>query len=195
MHRRAFVAWLATLAALPRTVRAAVRRARGSASQAATPPQAMIRALGAAVLPSELGRARSEVASDAFGRWMSGYREGAELLHPYGSPRISSTGPSPVPNWTTDLADLDRAARAKHGAGFGAISVSNRQALVRNALEEFRGERLVNVASAPHVALGLLAHFYGSSEATDLCYRAQVGHHTCRPLAHSGRKPLPLAAP
>lgn len=153
----------------------------------------MVRALGEAVLPSELGRARSEIASDAFWRWMDGYREGAELLHPYGSPRISYSGPSPVANWTTDLAQLDRTARAKHGATFATLSASKRQALVRDALEDFKGERLVNVVSAPHIALGLLAHFFGSSEATDLCYRAQIGRNKCRPLTHNGRKPLPVA--
>ncbi len=140
-----------------------------------------------------MGRARLEIASDAFWRWMNGYREGAELLHPYGSPRISYSGPSPVPNWTKDLAELDRAARAKHGAAFSTISVANRQALVRAALDDLKGERLVNIVSAPHIALGLLAHFYDSSEATDLCYRAQIGRNKCRPLAHNGRKPLPVA--
>ncbi|MGH7711949.1 MAG: hypothetical protein ACREOG_11735, partial [Gemmatimonadaceae bacterium] len=107
--------------------------------------------------------------------------------------RISYTGPSPVAKWTKDLAELDRAARSKHGAAFSALSVGNRQALVRDALEDFKGERLVSIVSAPHIALGLLAHFYGSSEATDLCYRAQIGAHKCRPLVHNGRKPLPIA--
>jgi hypothetical protein len=193
LTRRFFVAWLTSLIALPRIVRATVRRGRPVAGDQAVPSQVMIRALGEAVLPSELGEARREVASDAFWRWMNGYREGAELLHPYGSPRISYAGPSPVPGWGSQLTALDRAARAKHGAGFGAISVANRQALVREALSEDRSERLPSVASARHIALGLLAHFFGSSEATDLCYRAQIGRNKCRPLTHNGRKPLPVA--
>ncbi len=196
LSRRRFVVALSAIAALPGSVRAAARRLGLASSWRRTiPPQASIRALGAAILPSELGRARLEIASDAFWRWMNGYRAGAELLHPYGSPRISHSGPSPVPNWTKDLAELDGAARAKHGASFSAISAANRQALVRTALDDFKGERLVNIVSAPHIALGLLAHFYGSSEATDLCYRAQIGRNTCRPLAHNGRKPLPLTTP
>ena len=48
------------------------------------------------------------------------------------------------------------------------------------------------VADANHVSLALLAHFYDSSAATDLCYEAQIGKQTCRPLAASARKPLPL---
>ena len=195
LHRRFFLAWLTSLIALPRIVRAAAGRARAPASQPAVPPRVLVRALGEALLPSELGQARSEVASDAFWRWMNGYREGAELLHPYGSPRISYTGPSPVPGWGSQLSALDRAARAKHGAGFSSVGVAQRQALVREALAADKSERLPNVATAPHVALGLLAHFYGSSEATDLCYRAQIGRTKCRPLVHNGRKPSPVATP
>ena len=59
--------------------------------------------------------------------------------------------------------------------------------------QNVKGERLPSVASAPHIALGLLAHFYDSSDATDLCYRARIGRNKCRPLAQNGRKPLPLA--
>jgi hypothetical protein len=42
------------------------------------------------------------------------------------------------------------------------------------------------------VALALIAHFYESSAATDLCYEAKIGRATCRPLADSHRKPLPM---
>jgi hypothetical protein len=194
--RRHFVGWLVAIAALPKSARAAAQRLRSNfGSQRAIPSQAAIRALGAALLPTELGRAKTEIASDAFWRWMSGYREGAELLHPYGSPRISYAGASPVPAWTKQLSELDRAARSKHGSAFAAVSVTAREELVRDALKDVKGERLASVVSAPHVALGLLAHFYESSEATDLCYRAQIGRNKCRPLAHNGRKPLQITSP
>jgi hypothetical protein len=194
MLRRHFVGWIMALAALPTSVRAASRRLRGSfTGQRAAPSQAAIRALGAVLLPSELGKAKLEVACDAFWRWMNGYREGAELLHPYGSPRISFSGKSPVPAWTKQYEELDRAARSKHGAAFATLTVKNREALVREALSGFKGERLTSIVSAPHIALGMLAHFYDSSAATDLCYRARIGRNSCRPLAHNGRKPLPIA--
>ncbi len=194
MLRRRFVGLLAALVTLPYAARAHARRVFRRGRSHDDLSQAMVRALGEALLPSELGRGRTEIASDAFWRWMNGYREGAELLHPYGSPRLSYARPSPIPGWTKDLQALDAAARAKHGAGFAAISASNRQALVREALQDFKGDQLPNVVSAPHIALGMLAHFYGSSEATDLCYRAEIGRNKCRPLAHNGRKPLPLAS-
>jgi len=191
--RRQFIGLLSALAALPASVRALGRRvAHVSAWQRSIPSPASIRALGAAILPSEMGKARLEVASDAFWRWMNGYREGAELLHPYGSPRIGYAGLSPVPKWTTQLNALDRAARDKHAKAFAALSANERQALVRDAISDFKGERLPNVVAAPHIALGMLAHFYGSSDATDLCYRARIGRNKCRPLAQNARKPLPL---
>lgn len=191
--RRQFIGILGALAALPSSVRALSRRVVFAARQRAIPSQASIRALGAAILPSEMGKARLEIASDAFWRWMNGYRAGAELLHPYGSPRIGYAAASPVPTWVTQLNALDRAARDQHQKAFAALGVNERQALVRDALSDFKGERLPSVASAPHVALGLLAHFYDSSDATDLCYRARIGRNKCRPLAQNGRKPLPLA--
>jgi hypothetical protein len=159
------------------------------------PSQASVRALGEALLPAELGRGRVEVASDAFLRWMDGYREGMELLHPYGSPRISYTAASPVPRWSRQLAALERSAQERFGKAFAAASVAQRQTLVREELATHTGERLPGVGSAPHIALGLLAHFYGSSAATDLCYRAQIGRNQCRPLVHNGRRPLPTVRP
>lgn len=189
MFRRTFVSWLAALVALPRIAKASWLKSR------AAPAQSMVRALGEALLPSELGRARTEVASDAFWRWMNGYRAGAELLHPYGSPKIEYAPESPVPEWERQLTALDRAARTKHGAGFVALQPNQRQELVREALSDFRDTRLDDIAGAKHIALGLFAHFYSSSEATDLAYRAQIGRNKCRPLMHNGRKPLPIAAP
>jgi len=48
------------------------------------------------------------------------------------------------------------------------------------------------VVDASHVALALLAHFYDSPGAADLCYEAQIGRQTCRPLAAQANKPRPM---
>jgi hypothetical protein len=189
MFRRSFLGWLAALAAVPRVAKASFLK------RSAVPSQTMVRALGEAVLPGELGRARTQIASDAFWRWMNGYRAGAELLHPYGSPKIDYAAASPVPAWEQQLLALDRAARANHGSGFAALSAARRQELVRSALADVKDGRLGDIGGAPHIALGLLAHFYSSSDATDLAYRVQIGSNKCRPLAHNARKPLPIAAP
>jgi hypothetical protein len=188
MLRRTFVSWIAALLALPRVAKAEWLKRRS------VPSQSMVRSLGEALLPGELGKARAELASDAFWRWMNGYRAGAELLHPYGSPKIDYAAPSPVPQWEQQLVALDRAARAKFGTGFVSARPNQRQELVREALSDSGNARLDDVAGAKHIALGLLAHFYSSSEATDLAYRAQIGRNKCRPLVHNGRKPLPIAS-
>ncbi len=42
------------------------------------------------------------------------------------------------------------------------------------------------------MATGLLAYFYASSEANDLCYRAKIGRHECRGLANLSDPPEAL---
>ncbi|HEU5217888.1 MAG TPA: hypothetical protein VFU23_04475, partial [Gemmatimonadales bacterium] len=153
---------------------------------------ARLRALGVAVLPAELGASGVERAVAEFERWLAGYREGAELLHGYGTGDVHYAGPSPALKWSAQLADLDAAARKRHGASFATRSRAEREALVRAALGGISAGGLPQIDRAPHIALGLLAHFYSSAAAQDLCYRARIGKGTCRPLADSPRRPLPL---
>lgn len=153
----------------------------------------LLRALGAAVLPSELGASGIERMVAGFERWLAGYREGVELVHGYGTGELRATGPSPAARWTTQLLALRTAAQDRHRTSFERLSFLERQALVRSTLE---GQRLGNLSQfdrAPHIALGLLGFFYGSPEAADLCYQVRIGATSCRPLADSPRKPLPLA--
>ncbi|HEV8611963.1 MAG TPA: hypothetical protein VGQ73_00545, partial [Gemmatimonadales bacterium] len=70
--------------------------------------------------------------------------------------------------------------------------MAERQALVRAALEGQRFGGLPALDRAPHLSIGLLAFFYGSPEANDLCYQARIGNQTCRPLGASAERPLPL---
>jgi hypothetical protein len=179
--RRRFLLGVAAL--LPLTPFVA-RRFHGLAVQALDP--AVLRALADAVLPAELGSAGSERAAAGFERWLAGYREGAEILHGYGTGEIRRTGPSPALKWSAQLRDL--------GAGsFVTRTRAERQDIVRAALAGFTLNNLPQVDRAPHVAVGLLAHFYDSPVATDLCYRARIGRNGCRPLADAPRRPLPLA--
>src|ERR1041385_1085586 len=64
---------------------------------------ALLRALGAAVLPSELGDGGVTRTVAGFERWLAGYREGAELLHGYGTGGVRRTGPSPALRWARQL--------------------------------------------------------------------------------------------
>lgn len=179
--RRHFLLGLAALVPLPFVA----RRLHARAVAALDP--ARLRALGAAVLPSELGPTGVERTVAAFERWLAGYREGAELLHGYGTPDIRVSGPSPALRWAAQLEAL--------GQNFTTLDRAARQTAVRGALETAgsRFAALPPVDRAPHLAIGLLAFYYSSPEATDLCYQARIGPNRCRPLGESSRKPLPLA--
>lgn len=191
ISRRAFLTWAA--GAIP--VAALVRRAHAHAIaslSAERAPATTLHALAEVVLPSELGRGGLSREVDAFRRWMSEYREHAELTHGYGTSRIRYSGPTPATRWTSQLDGLDAAARKQFGSSFAALPVTRREQLVRAALARAKVDRMPAVANADHVALALLAHFYASSEANDLCYGVAIGRETCRPLGQSSRKPLPL---
>ena len=175
--RRRFLLGIAALLPLPFLA----RRLHGSAVAALDP--ARLRALASAVLPSELGVAGLERTVVGFERWLAGYREGVELLHGYGTGEIRLTGPSPALRWAAQLEAL--------GSSFVSLPRAERQARLRTALEEGRFAGLPPVDRAPHLAIGLLSFFYGSPEATDLCYQASIGRETCRPLDDSPRPPRP----
>lgn len=198
--RRSFVGWLSALGTAL-GLRKGVPEAMAADRVAELPPEAATEALDAvaltglaeAVLPSELGSDGATRAARAFGRWVSGYRAGAEVLHPYGSGVITRIAADPVGRWRRQLTELDGKARSAHSKAFAALDLATRQALVRQALVSEKGTRLPGPASASHVATALLSHFYGSAEAQDLCYEAQIAKNRCRPLVNTARQPLPLA--
>lgn len=177
--RRRFLLGLAGLVPLPFVA----RRLHGLAVSALDPRR--LRALSAAVLPTELGAAGLERVVSGFERWLAGYREGVELVHGYGTAEIRRTGPSPALRWANQLQAL--------GPSFESLSVAERQAVLRTALQGERLGVMPQVDRAPHLAVGLLAFFYDSPEATDLCYGVRIGKNACRALSDATRKPLPLA--
>ncbi|MDB4874174.1 MAG: hypothetical protein JWM41_620 [Gemmatimonadetes bacterium] len=188
LTRRTFLASLA--ASVPLAV--IVRQAHAAAVVHLQADPATLDALGDAVLPSSLGRAGIAAAVAAFRDWGAGYRERAELNHGYGTSRLRFTGATPMTRWATQLDALDADAKTKHQRRFRELSVAQRQAVVRSALQGERLDRIPGIADANHVAVALLAHFYDSSAANDLCYEAKIGKATCRPLSESRRKPLPV---
>ncbi|MEO7086801.1 MAG: gluconate 2-dehydrogenase subunit 3 family protein [Gemmatimonadaceae bacterium] len=188
LSRRSFLATLA--ATVP--VAAFARRAHAAAVAHLQSDPATLDALAESVLPSALGRAGAIRAAVAFRDWGAGYHEGAEVVHGYGTSRLRVTGPTPMTRWSAQLDALDAQARSAHQRAFKDLSLPQRVDIVRAALQGQRLDRMPAPADAGHVALGLLAHFYESSAANDLCYEAQIGKSTCRPLGESLRKPLPL---
>jgi hypothetical protein len=187
--RRAFLGWLAGV--IP--VAIVVRRAHAAAVRQLEADPRTLTALGQTVLPASLGAEGIRRGTEEFRRWIAGYREGADINHPYLTSRLRVTGPTPATRWTRQLEDLDARAVAAHQRHFHEIARAERETIVRDVLRTERLDRMPAVADANHVAAGLLAHFFESSTANDLCYEAQIGRETCRPLAASPRKPLPLA--
>jgi hypothetical protein len=182
VSRRQFVAWVS--GAVPLVLVA--RRADALGARWLASDEATMRALAAAILPSELGATGVARVSAAFQRWIDDYRENVELVHGYGTSALRVTRASPRARWAAQLESLRR-------SGFNEKPVAQRRDAVRAMLATERADRMPDVAGAAHVALGLLAFYYSRSEAADLCYRAQIGRDTCRPLSQASRKPLPLA--
>jgi len=147
--------------------------------------------VGDAVLPAELGPQGITRAVAEFQRWMDAYQPGAEANHGYGTGRVERLPADPRPQWLSQLAALDADAR-RTGQSFSALARDRRQALIRAALAGERGDAMPGPLVAKHVAVAVLAHFYDSPAATDLCYRAQIGRQQCRPLAAQREQPVAL---
>ena len=165
--------------------------------QAAAPlDQAMLQAIAEAVLPAELDVQQQTRVVAEFLRWVREYREGAETDHGYGFTRIRSTGPSPATRYPEQTFALERAAAAlkppPSGSAFVALDVDARRSLIAEALGEAKVERLPQRPNGVHIAADLMAFYFNSSAAADLCYRAKIGRDDCRGLEGSENAPAPL---
>jgi hypothetical protein len=197
LSRRAFAGHLAALLSSLSIARRASARPRSHRATAAEPPldHAALLALGAAVLPSELGAPAVKRTIGDFERWISGYKPGAELLHGYGTAKLEHLPPSPASRWSAQLRELDGDARKRYDRALAGCTVAQRRALIHDRLRREKLGPMPAPLAAEHVAIALMAYFYSSPEADDLCYRAAIGKTTCRPLADQAREPSPLGRP
>ena len=152
----------------------------------------LLQAVGEAVLPSELGPNGTSRVVAEFQRWLKEYSPGAELIHPYGSGEIRHAAGDPAPRWNEQLATLDRGSHERFAVSFTALDVEARRAIVREALGGIQMDRLPAARNAEHVAVALLAYFYATPEAANLCYGAVINRYACRPLAESPSVPPPM---
>jgi hypothetical protein len=154
---------------------------------------AMLQAVADAVLPEALGDAGRRRIVANFQRWLSQYRERADTDHGYGTTRIRATGPSPATRYPGHLAALDKAAReSAHAAPFAALTIDARRAVLADQLTAAHVDWLAARPTGAHIASDLMAFYFNSSEAADLCYRARIGRDACRGLDGSDRLPEPL---
>jgi hypothetical protein len=152
----------------------------------------VLRDVGPTVLPSTLGAKGVDDAVDAFVRWVRNYQEGVPLSHGYGEPRLMRTGPSPATGYAAQIAALQDASRAR-GGRFSTLPLETRRALLDDA---FKAAGVANLPGRPagkHVVADLMAHYFGSSAANDLCYNARIGRNTYRAIRMTTVRPRPLA--
>lgn len=154
---------------------------------------ARIRVLGDVVLPQELGTEGRAQAVTSFLGWLRDYRPGADTDHGYGFPRLRRTAPSPAAKYAAQLDALELESR-KRGRDFKNTARIDQQTIVEAAITAAKIERLPARPDGGHVATDLMAFFFDSVEANDLCYRARIGRDTCRTLDGSGDRPAPLGA-
>lgn len=157
------------------------------------PAAETLRAVAEAVLPDELGSDGRERAVRAFERWSEALEPVAELSHPYLVPEIRYSGPDPRPGWAAQLEGLEKECRNRHGVSLSELDVSGCRELLARPLAG-AGSDLGAPRNADHVALALMAHFFGSAIATDLCYGRAIRKELCRSIEGAEDEPAPLGA-
>jgi hypothetical protein len=186
MLRRTLIRWLAAFGVVPWRALPGAAVAEPELSEAET---LTLRALGAAVLPRSLGRDKTDQIVGRFHAWRHGYRPGADRGHGYGVTRPNRAPPTPGASYAGQLAALEKAARANGATSFDQLETGDQRGLLDAALQAARVERLPDRPDGRHVASDLMAFFYRSTEANDLCYRAEIGKDTCRGLGDSPERP------
>lgn len=189
MRRRRLLQWMAAGAASWPLLRVRVH----AANELSPNELLVLRDVAPTVLPSRLGTNGIEDAVNEFVQWLRDYREGVPRSHGYGAPRLTRTGPSPVTRYSAQLTALQEAARAR-GGRFGTLSLDQRRALLDEAFKQAGVTNLPGRPDGKHVVADLMAHYFRSSAATDLCYNARIGRNTSRTIQITTVKPAPLNA-
>jgi hypothetical protein len=188
MKRRRAIQTIATAAVALPLLRVPLEADELTAEQAF-----ILRDVAATVLPSAIGRKGQDEAVDNFLRWIRDYKEGVPLSHGYGEPRLVKSGPSPAPGYAQQIAALQAAAKTK-GGRFGALPLPDRRALLDEAFTAADVRNLPGRPDGKHVVADLMAHYFRSSGANDLCYNARIGRHTYRAIRVTTVRPAPLRA-
>ncbi len=151
----------------------------------------LLRDIAATVLPSVIGDRGQHDAVDNFLRWIRDYKEGVPLSHGYGEPRLVKSGPTPAPSYTKQLIALEGAAKAR-GGRFGALPLDVRRQLLDDAFKAADVRSLPGRPDGKHVIADLMAHYFRSSGANDLCYNARIGRNTYRAIRVTTTRPRAL---
>lgn len=185
MHRRTLLQWAAAAAAAVPLQRV---RLWAQPRELTTESIAALHEIASVVLPASIGPDRVRGVVDRFVVWTRGYREGIAMAHGYGHPQLRKTGPSPVPRYNLQLAEIDADARAA-GGRLAALDAGSRRALLDRALAKAGVRDLPARPAGQHVVADLMAFYFRSSEANDDCYRALIQREVCRPIQITTRPP------
>jgi hypothetical protein len=191
MKRRTLLQWLGGVAGAAATVPLRTMRVFAQPRDLTHESVATLYEIAATVLPASLGATRVQGIADKFVAWTRGYREGVALSHGYGHPRLQRSGASPVPVYIAQLAALAAEANAK-GVRWSALDLDTRRRLLDAALAKANVRGLPARPTGQHVVSDLMAFYFRSSEANDVCYSAMINREVCRPIAITTRKPAPL---
>ncbi len=186
MRRREAIKTLTTAAAALPLMRVSLRADELPADQVL-----VLRDLAATVLPSAIGRKGQDDAVDDFLRWIREYKEVVPLSHGYGEPRLVKSGPTPAPGYSKQIVALQQAAQAR-GGRFGTLSLDARRELLDGAFKAADVRSLPGHPDGRHVVADLMAHYFRSSAANDLCYNSRIGRNTYRAIRVTTVRPAPL---
>lgn len=129
------------------------------------------------VLPSALGKHGAETIAANFEEYVRGYRANADTDHGYGFTHVVPKPPSPAAKYAKQLA---------------ALPWPLTRADIEGALEQAGVKDLPRVPDGKSVISDVMAFYFRSSEANDLCYSAAIGRDQCRGLAGSDKAPTAL---
>ncbi|HEX7020578.1 MAG TPA: hypothetical protein VF159_11230 [Gemmatimonadaceae bacterium] len=155
--------------------------------------RATLESIADVVLPAEVGDAARRDAVRGFVRWVRGYREGADMEHGYGHTRVRATGSSPARRYPAQFAALEKAARARGADAFASLPIDARRSIVEEAIAAASIERLPIRPDGGHLATDLMACYFRSATAANVCYRARIDRDSCRGLPGSEHAPAALA--
>jgi hypothetical protein len=176
--------------ALTATTLAPLYRVRLRAAVAEFPADSLasLRRIARVVLPATLGPSGADAQVEHLARWVREYREGAEMDHGYGRPRMRYAAASPIEAYVKQIEEIDASARAK-GASFDRLDRDTQRAILEDGLKKAGADALPARPAGRHVVADLMAVYFRSTQANDLAYAAVIGRDTCRPITFVVNRP------
>ena len=169
---------------------------RGSLAQAQAAPLTeaateTLRAVAAAVLPSELGSKGTDAVVDDFLRWLRGYRSGADMGFGYGIIRHRVTPAITPATYVTQLAALEQEAGGQ-SLPLRRLPMLDRQRTIARTLDAAGIKDFPASPDGTHIVTDLMSFYFHGTDANDLAHRAKIGRDRCRTLTGSSSRPAPL---